>query len=169
MLRAISSSTRLVRPILICVGRTARCDRFMFVVSSSLMPKIAPTANTPAAMLNTASRVRILLCQRSNQTLYQITPISDLHFPPLYIFLLMPVSGLAQRLTRDLGLVQQFVELLLADRQYLPRSSFRGADRGVRLAVMQEGNLAKGFAGTQLQNDHIRLIGAGQHDFHSTF
>jgi hypothetical protein len=87
----------------------------MFVVSRSAMPKIAPTANTPAAMLSTASKVRVLLCHRSNQTLYQITLISDLRFPPLNVFLLMPIGSLVQRLTRDLGLVQQFLELIVAD------------------------------------------------------
>src|SRR5512138_1402204 len=131
----------------------------MFVLSSSLIPKIAPTANTPAAMLSTASRVRILLCHRSNQTLYQITLISSLHFPPLGIFLLMAIRCLIQRLTRDLRLAQQFAELIAADRQHFHGSAFRGADCGIRLAVMQEGDLAKILSRTQLQDDHIRLVG----------
>ncbi len=37
------------------------------------MPNIDPTAKTPTAILSTARNVRVLLCQISNQILYQMT------------------------------------------------------------------------------------------------
>src|SRR5512141_1676536 len=127
----------------------------MFVVSSSVIPKIAPTANTPAAMLNTASRVRVLLCHRSNQILYQSTPISGLRFPEFEIFARVFVGGLLQRLARGLGLAEQFIQLIVAEGQHLDRTAFGGADRSPALAVVEEGDLARMLSGTQLQRHHV--------------
>src|SRR5512147_2168672 len=62
-----------VRNMLTCEGVTDRCAVSIPLSIVSLMPKIAPMANTPAAMLNTLKIVRTLLCQRSNQTFCQMT------------------------------------------------------------------------------------------------
>src|SRR5689334_8999725 len=108
----------------------------MFDRSMSLIPKMVPTANTPAAMLKTANNVRVLLCQRSNQILYQMTPILDLLFPEFDIFLLVSICCLVQRLPRDLRLLQQFVELIVTNRQHFHSVAVRGADRSIALCLV---------------------------------
>src|SRR5512144_2907113 len=130
----------------------------MFVTSSSLMPKIAPTANTPAAILNTASKVRILLCHKSNQTLYQITPMLNLPCSELDILLFVLIRGLVQALERDFRRTQHFVELIVFDCQHFHGTALRGTDRGITLTMMEECDLAKVLTRTQLENNHIGLI-----------
>src|SRR5215204_5580696 len=104
MLMMMSRSTYSVRAPLICVARTARWELSMLAISISLMPKMAPTANTPAAMLSTARSVRVLLCQRSNQILYQMTLI--LVSSHGEIALLVLICDVAEPVARGLGLAQ---------------------------------------------------------------
>src|SRR3972149_7229794 len=73
-------------------GMTARWDSSRLVVSRSLIPNIMPVANTPEAMLRTARTVRVLLFQRSDQTLYQSTLIAAL-CPSLHASRRFPARG----------------------------------------------------------------------------
>src|SRR5512140_3795552 len=125
----------------------------MVLLSRSLMPKMAPTAKAPAATLSTASRVRVLLCQRSNQTLYQMTPMLDLHFPTFDVFLLVDVGGLVQRLAGGLRLTQQLVELIVTEGKDLDRAALAGPDGSMVAALMEERHLSEVFAGSELQRD----------------
>src|SRR5512139_2829249 len=139
----------------------------MFASSMSLIPKIVPTANTPAAMLKTARSVRVLLCQISNQILCQMTPISGLPLlPELDVFLLVEICCLVKRLARHLRLGQQFVELVIADGQHFHGIAFRGTYRRIGFPAVEEGAFAEVFARSQLEKHHVRLVGTRQEDVH---
>src|SRR5512135_3452424 len=138
----------------------------MFVIISSLIPNMAPTAKTPAAMLKTASSVRVLLCQRSNQILYQITPISGVRFPFLYVLLLVRVGSLMQRLESDFGLAQELIELIVAETQQIHGASLAGPNGCPAPFLMKELHLPEVLAGAEFQRDHVRLIVPRQDDFH---
>ncbi len=139
--------------------------------ASSLMPNIAPTANTPAAMLNTVRSVRVLLCQMSNQILYQIIPQALMPGLPAGIRLRFSLrSAIWRSRSRvDFRLVQQFVELIVADGQHFHGSAFRGAHGSLSLAVVEKCHLAEKLSGSELPSDHIRLIRARQHNLHRAF
>src|SRR6266508_4513593 len=138
-------------------------------------------------MLNTVNSVRVLLCQISNQILYQRTPILSLPCrrssqlpllfagrvigagPPLEVFLLVSIRCLMKRLARDFGFCQHFVELIVANAQHFNCAAFTSADRSTALAMMEKCDFTEVFARTQLCNDHIRLVYARQDDLHSAF
>src|SRR5512134_1069436 len=100
-------------------GMTERCERSISVLIMSLIPKIAPIAKTPIAMLKTVSSVRVLLCQRSNQTLLQMTPISGSCPAFLDILLLVGLCGLQEDVASDFGLAQELIELCIRQLKHL--------------------------------------------------
>src|SRR5512146_1958913 len=136
-----------------CGGITERWDWSIVVPMRSLIPKMAPTAKAPTATLRTASSVRLLLCQRSNQIFCQMTPISGLCRAVIQILVLVLVGCLVQHFARLLGLAQQRAQVLVGHREDLDRAARAGPDRGAVLMLMEELHLAEVFARPQLERD----------------
>src|SRR5512142_283559 len=100
----------------------------MVVSNWSVMPKMAPTAKAPAATLSTASMVRVLLCHRSNQILRQMTLISGLRRPAVYVLMFVDVSRLMQDFARLFRLGQQLAELVVPNCQHFDRAALASPD-----------------------------------------
>ena len=88
----------------------------------------------------------------------------------LDVFLFMPISRLMKRFARSLGLIQQFVELVVADGEHFhDHSSPQARMDALLLAVVEELHLAEVFARSEFQRNHIGLILARQDHFHRAF
>ena len=83
--------------------------------------------------------------------------------------LLVAIGDLAQKITRGLGLIQQFFKLIVTKGKHLNRSVFRSADRCPSFSIVAKCHLSKELSGSELCSDHIRLVRARQDYIDSAF